>query len=84
LRVLPGFRDLDLSFVVDVFNYFRKPDGLTARYNSNQHFWELGMRGYRVRDILRRFEPHFEVLRRYRNPDWLLSHNFVLRSKRHS
>ena len=83
-RLLPGFRDLDLSFVIDLFNYLHKPDGLTPRYNSGQHFWELGMRGYRLRDMLQRFEPHFEVLRHYRNVDWLLSHNFVLRSRRQS
>lgn len=81
-RFLPGFRDLDFSFIFDAFNYFHKPDGLRARYNAGQHFWEVGMRGFRVKDILRRFAPHFEVLRRYRNPDWPLSYNFVLRSRR--
>jgi len=82
LRVMPGFRDLNLSFVLDVFNFFHEPDGLTARYNAGQHFWELGMRGFRLADLLRRFEPHFELLRHYRNADWPLSHNFVLRSRR--
>jgi hypothetical protein len=82
-RVAPGFGDIDLSFVFDVFNFFRKPDGLNARYNAGQHFWELGMRGFRVSDILRRFAPHFELQRHYRNADWPLSHNFVLRSRRH-
>jgi SAM-dependent methyltransferase len=82
-RLLPGFRDFDWSFVLDLFNYFHKPDGLTARYNANQHFWEVGMRGFRTKDCLRRFAPHFETLRHYRNTDWLLSHNFVLRSRRY-
>ncbi len=80
-RMLPGFRNLDLSFVVDIFNYFHRPDGRTARYNAGQHFWELGMRGFRLNDVLRRFAPHFEVLRHYRNADWPLSHNFVLRTR---
>jgi len=83
LRLAPGFRNLDLSFTVDFFNYLRKPDGITPRYMSGQHFWELGMRGFRLRDVLARFSAHFDVLRHYRNPDWPISYNFVLRSRRH-
>jgi hypothetical protein len=82
LRVLPGFRDLDLSFVLDLYNFFRRPDGLTPLQNNRGHFWELGMRGFRLRDVLRRLETHFEVVRHYRNVDWTLSHNFVLRSRK--
>jgi hypothetical protein len=84
LRVAPGFRDLDLSFAVNVFNYFKKPDGVSAHYQGGQHFWEIGMRGFRVRDLLRRFAGEFEVLNHYRNPDWPISYNFVLRSRRHA
>jgi hypothetical protein len=83
LRVAPGFRNLDLSFTLDLFNYLRKPDGITARYMEGQHFWELGMRGFRLRDVLARLSGHFDVLRHYRNPDWPISYNFVLRSRRH-
>jgi hypothetical protein len=82
-RLAPGFGDLDLSFVFDVFNYLRKPDGVTPRYQGGQHFWEVGMRGFRVRDVHARLSKHFEVLRHYRNPDWTMSYNFVLRSRRH-
>jgi SAM-dependent methyltransferase len=82
-RLIPGFRDLDLSLVFDLFNFLHKPDGLTPRYASGQHFWELGMRGFRRRDVTRRFAAHFDVLRDYRNADWPISHNFVLRSRRH-
>ena len=82
LRLAPGFGDLDLSFTADVFNYLHKPDGVTPRYMSGQHFWEIGMRGFRVRDVVRRFSTHFDVLRHYRNPDWPISYNFVLRSRR--
>jgi len=84
LRVAPGFRDLDLSFVFDVFNYLRKPDGITPRYSGGQHFWEMGMRGFRLRDVLARMSAQFDVLRHYRNPDWTISYNFVLRSRRHA
>jgi len=82
LRLVPGFRGLDLSLVVEFFDYFLKPDGVTPRYMGGQHFWEVGMRGFRVRDVVRRFERHFEVLKVYRNPDWPISRNFVCRSRR--
>lgn len=81
LRFIPGFKDIDVSLVVDIFNYFKKPDGITPRYMANQHFWEIGMRGFKVRDILRRMSRCFEVLSVYRNRDWLPSQNFVLKSK---
>lgn len=81
-RLAPGFRNLDLSAVLDVFNFLRRPDGVTPRYAGGQHFWEMGMRGFRRRDVIERLSKHFEVLRHYRNPDWPVSYNFVLRSKR--
>jgi SAM-dependent methyltransferase len=84
LRLIPGFKELDISLVLDLYNYFRKPDGITPRYMAGQHFWEIGMRGYRVRDIVRRVSRHFDVLSVYRNKDWLPSQNFVLKSKPHA
>jgi hypothetical protein len=84
LRLAPGFRDLDLSLVVELFNYWHKPDGVTPRYAAGQHFWELGMRGFRRRDVLARLSAHFEVLHHYRNRDWPISYNFILRSRRHA
>jgi hypothetical protein len=84
LRIAPGFRDLDLALNIDVFNYLHKPDGITPRYAAGSHFWEIGMRGFRVSDVIGRFTPHFEVVRHYRNTDWLPSYNFVLRSRRFS
>jgi hypothetical protein len=47
-RVQPGFKGIDLSVVVDVFNYLHRPNGIDARYCGGQHFWEVGMRGFRV------------------------------------
>lgn len=81
LQFIPGFHDLDLSFVTDVFNWLEKPDGLNPRYMSGQHYWEVGMRGFRIRDLKRRFSSFFEVLDAYRNHDWLPSQNFVLKSR---
>jgi hypothetical protein len=49
---------------------------------DRQHFWEVGMRGFRVRDLCRRFSAHFEIIKHYRNRDWLPSYNFVLKSRK--
>lgn len=81
LRFMPGTRNLDFSLVMDLYNYMERPDGVTARYMEGQHFWEVGMRGFRVRDLLGRLKRRFEVLGHYRNRDWLPSYNFVLRSR---
>ena len=80
-RFAPGFKTIDVSLVLDLFNYFEKPDGVTPRYMAGQHFWEVGMRGYRVRDLTRRLSRFFEVVSVYRNRDWLPSRNFVLKSR---
>ena len=81
LRVLPGFRDIDLSFVVDLFNYFSRPDGVTNRYCQRQHFWEIGRPGFSAGAVRRRLERRFEVIDAYRNRDWTPSYNFVLRAR---
>lgn len=83
LRVIPGFGGNDWSLIVDLFNRFEKPDGLTRSYMCRQHYWEVGMRGFWVGDLIKRFSAQFEVMDTYRNKDWLPSHNFVLRSKRY-
>ena len=84
LRFTPSVKGIDLSLIVDVSNPLERPDGLTPRYMGGQHFWEVGMRGFRVKDLTKRFERRFEVLRAYRNHEWLHSQNFVLRSKVHA
>jgi hypothetical protein len=80
-RFMPGFKGLDFSIVFDIFNYVAKPDGVTPKYMAGQHFWEVGMRGYRVKDMVKRMSGFFEIVSVYRNRDWLPSQNFVLRSK---
>jgi len=81
-RFSPGFLGLDLSLILDLFNYFHRPSGIVARYCERQHFWEVGMRGFRVRDLTARMGRSFEVVHVYRNRDWNPSQNFVLRSRR--
>ena len=81
VRVIPGFRGWNLSFIFDIFNYFKKPTGEEAIFCQGQHYWEIGYRGFRVADTLERFEPFYDVLNHYRNKDWNPSYNFVLKSK---
>ena len=83
LRIMPGFKSLDWSVVIDLFNYFVRPDGVAPRYCQGQHFWEIGRRGFSARQVRRRFAREFEVLDAYRNRDWTPSYNFVLRSRAH-
>ena len=82
LRFTPGFLGIDWAVTFDLFNYFHRPDGATPRYCLQQHFWEVGMRNWRVKDVARRLQREFDILKSYRNQDWTVSHNFVLRSKR--
>lgn len=83
-RLQPGFKGIDVSIVLDLFNYMHRPNGVEPKYCGGQHFWEVGMRGFRVRDVKRRMSAYFDVLEVYRNRDWNPSVNFVLRSTRAS
>jgi hypothetical protein len=84
LRARMDIRGIDLSTVLDLFNFLHRPDGVTARYCQKQHFWEVGFRGFRVRDLKRRFSHSFRIIDAYRNTEWLPSYNFVLASSRHA
>jgi len=81
LRFCPGFGNIDLSFILDLFNYFEKPSGDKPRYMQNMHYWEVGLRGWRPSDLKRKFSNSFQVLKSYRNMDWLPSYNFILKSR---
>lgn len=81
IRCIPGFKDLNLSFIFDLFNYFHKPDGFTPRYCAGQHFWEVGFRGFRKADVIARMSRFFEVKSVYRNCDWIPSFNLVMKSR---
>jgi hypothetical protein len=82
VRFSPGFLGIDLSLIVDLMRFWEKPDGINPRYCQGQHYWEMGMRGFRKADLIRRFSAAFEVMNVYRNRDWTGSQNFVLRSHR--
>jgi hypothetical protein len=80
-RLMSGARRFDLSVILDLYNFFRKPDGITPRYSEGQHFWEVGLRGYKIKDLKHRLLPFFRILKVYRNKDWIPSINFILASR---
>jgi len=80
-RLRMDLKGIDLSCIFDLFNFFARPDGVTRRYSGGQHYWEIGMRGFRVGDMTQRFSKYFRTMSSYRNRDWLPSHNFVLESQ---
>ena len=82
LRFAPGIRGSDISLIFDYFNWLERPDGLTPKYSGQQHFWEVGLRGFRLADIKARVSAHFEIVSIYRNRDWIGSQNLVLKSSR--
>ena len=81
VRLIPGFNGLDISLIFDLFNYFKKPSGEEPVFCEGQHYWEIGYRGFRLKDIVSRIGVSFVVLDQYRNKDWNPSYNFVLESK---
>lgn len=82
LQAKLDLKGVSLSVVFDLFNWLHKPDGINAKYCQGQHYWEVGMRGFRVADLERRLNDQFEILSSYRNRDWNPSYNFVLKSRR--
>ena len=81
MRIQPGALHLDWQLRLNLFNYFEHPDGITRKYCAGEHYWEIGRRGFRVRDVRRRLERFFVILRAYRNIDWLPSYNFVVEGR---
>jgi hypothetical protein len=81
VRIQPGVLHLDWQLRFNVFNYLERPDGLTRKYCVGEHYWEIGRRGFRVKDVKARLAQFFVILQAYRNVDWLPSYNFVVQSK---
>lgn len=81
LRLKLDIKAIDISGILDAFNWFHKPEGRIAHYASGQHFWEVGMRGFTKRDISKLISKQFEIINTYRNKDWNPSINFVLKAK---
>jgi hypothetical protein len=80
LRVLPSIGGKNLNFIIDLFKFWETPTGRILKYSGGQHYWEMGYRGFKLRNLLSRFKKNFKVLKNYRNEDWLPSYNFILSS----
>jgi hypothetical protein len=81
LRFTPAIKGIDISIIFDIFNRFIRPDGLSPRFCQGQHFWEVGYRGFTKRQVTKKINSFFEVLKQYRNKNWNCSYNFVLKSR---
>jgi SAM-dependent methyltransferase len=81
LRFAPGVRGWRFALVFSLYNWFKMPDPEKPLFCEGQHYWELGRRGYSRRRLVERLSANFEMIKQYRNRDWLFSFNFVLRSK---
>lgn len=51
-------------------------------HSAGQHFWEIGLKGYSRSFVQEQIARRFEILDAYQNPYWMVSMNFVLRSKK--
>jgi predicted SAM-dependent methyltransferase len=81
LRITPGLRNWSWTFALHLFNWFGKPDANKPKYCGSQHYWEVGRAGFTEKEMRKRFAKKFEILNAYRNPDWLVSMNYVLRAR---
>lgn len=81
IGISPKIKSWDFSIVLDLFNFFEKPSGLSLKYRNGQHYWEIGYRGFGAKALIKRFDLHYDVIDSYRNKDWLPSYNFILKSK---
>jgi hypothetical protein len=48
LRLSTNFYDRSVGVIANFFNYLARAAGDEARYMSGQHFWEMGLRGFRA------------------------------------
>jgi Methyltransferase domain len=78
VRIIPGIRGYDWSFIMDFANRFRKPSHTEALFCGGQHYWEIGYKGFRLKNVRNRISRSFRIITNYRNRDWIESYNFVL------
>jgi hypothetical protein len=79
LVLYQGSRERHLRINIEPF--WRKPSLTEARFASGQHFWEIGVKGCTKAIIRKALDVRFEVLNAYQNPHWMVSMNYVLRSR---
>lgn len=76
---LRNVRDRHLR--VNLPPFWRRPSLQRPLFAGGQHFWEIGVWGISRGKVQKAMERHFEVVDAYQNPYWLVSMNFVLRSR---
>lgn len=76
----PRIMGYHFDIVVDFFKFWEKPSGVQLKYSDGQHYWEVGYKGYRVKNVKAMFAKHFVCLDVYRNKDWIPSMNFIFQS----
>src|SRR5262249_55465803 len=72
-------RELHLRLNLPPFWHVPSPE--LPRLAACQHFWAIGVWGVTKGTIRQAMGKHFAVLDSYQNPHWLVSMNFVLRSR---
>lgn len=80
LRIKPSILGRYSDIVIDLFKFWETPTGVDLKYTVGQHYWEVGYRGFTLRQLKARFSNHFSIVDNYRNMDWIPSMNFVLKS----
>ncbi|QWD00753.1 class I SAM-dependent methyltransferase [Polynucleobacter paneuropaeus] len=81
IRCKMDIKGIDVSLIFDLFNYLKKPSGVQPQYCQGMHYWEVGMRGFTLGALKKRFSSQFNIVSSYRNKDWYPSHNWILKSK---
>ena len=79
IRVSIGTRRV-FTLVLDFIPFWHRPTGVDRIYRFNEHYWEVGYRGYRKKQLRLLLAKYFVIRADYRNKDWLPSYNFVLSS----
>jgi SAM-dependent methyltransferase len=82
VAIRSGLPGRDLSWIIDFRKWWKQPSPDIPRFMQGQHYWEVGVKGYSVREVKARLSAPFELIRCYRNHDWRPSMNFVLKSRR--
>lgn len=81
LRIKPSMLGRRLDFVIDLFKFWETPTGVDLKYTVGQHYWEVGYRGFTIKQLKARFSSQFSIVEVYRNMDWVPSMNFILKSQ---
>jgi hypothetical protein len=80
LSAFTNYRNINMACIMNIFNYFKRTNGMSPDLMNGMHYWEVGIRGWKLRNLRKRFEKYFIIRNAYRNRDWPNSYNYVLES----